>query len=269
MDPPGGRAAQGACGAASAWPAHVRPALNTGLHHRQALQTCRLPRTLKPAQAGVLDVDAPSREMYTPLMLAAMAGHTYTVELLLRHGAQLGRRSRRGATAIVFAAQSPGNLDALRMLLQHPSCTPQLVRQLGYRQRSALVQSVLSHGSPAVVRWGGHPGACGLRVCRGAAAFEAAALDAGKDSTHGACVSLHASSASRLTVRCLAPAVRCRCVRCWARAPTPQRRAPPWGLSRCCTPAPTLPGGCCAWAQGGQRFGVSATGWQEASHRLA
>ncbi|KAL4423236.1 hypothetical protein ABPG77_000028 [Micractinium sp. CCAP 211/92] len=103
-------------------------------------------------KAGVLDVDVLSRELYTPLMLAAMCGHAPAVRLLLGRGAQLGRRSRRGATAIALAAQSAGSLSALHALLEHPSCTPRLVRQLGFRQRSPLVLSVMSHGSPAVVR---------------------------------------------------------------------------------------------------------------------
>lgn len=97
-------------------------------------------------------MDAASREGYSALHIAAMCGHASAVRKLLAAGAQLGRRSRRGANAISFAAQAPGNLDALRCLLSHPSCTPALVKQLGYRQRSPLVVAVLSHGHAGVVR---------------------------------------------------------------------------------------------------------------------
>lgn len=51
-----------------------------------------------------------------------------------------------------FAAQTPQGQGVLAALLAHPSCTPALVRQSGFRDRSPLVLSVLTHGSPAIVR---------------------------------------------------------------------------------------------------------------------
>ena len=70
---------------------------------------------------------------------------------LLDRGAELGQRSRRGATALHFAAQSAGNLEVLQMLLAHPACSLELVKLKGHRQRSALLLAVMSRDEPAAV----------------------------------------------------------------------------------------------------------------------
>jgi len=105
-------------------------------------------------QAGKLDVNAVSREGYTPLMIAALSGRPAAVRSLLAAGAQLSQRSHRGSLAIAFASQAAGasNRECLQLLLDHPSCSPALVRHKGFRQRSALVVAVLCHGDGAVVR---------------------------------------------------------------------------------------------------------------------
>ena len=98
-------------------------------------------------QAGVIPINAPSREGYTPLMLAAGCGNAPITDALMVRGASLGARSSRGASPIAFAsAGGAGSLEALRVLLAHGSCTPALVKQLGFRSRSPLVLAVINHG---------------------------------------------------------------------------------------------------------------------------
>lgn len=103
-------------------------------------------------QAGKLDVNAATLSgQYTPLMLAALCGRAHAVEQLLKCGAVISARSRRGATAVHFAAQVATGGDALRALLAHPTCTPALVRRTGFRQRSPLMLALLTHGSTGTV----------------------------------------------------------------------------------------------------------------------
>lgn len=196
-------------------------------------------------------------------MLAAMCGHARAVRLLLGRGAQLGRRSRRSATAIALAAQSAGSLSALHALLEHPSCTPQLVQQLGFRQRSPLVLSVMSHGSPAVVSWGAECHMAGAWCCP--LTGQPPCVACTSDHRWRVCtfVGMYCLYSCRpdLEPICLLcatpwPAPR-RCGRYWARAPILQRLAPPGARSQCCTPAPIWPGGCRRPARGWQQAGPS------------
>ncbi|KAI7840478.1 hypothetical protein COHA_005779 [Chlorella ohadii] len=100
-----------------------------------------------------LTVDAASHiDGYTPLMIAAACGRRHAVDALLARGADPSKRSRRGASSLHFAAQTPQGQSVLTALLAHPSCTPALVRQTGFRDRSPLMLSVLSHGKPAIVQ---------------------------------------------------------------------------------------------------------------------
>lgn len=91
-------------------------------------------------QSGHYDFNAASRDgQYTPLHLAALAGNRHACEALLARGASLAKPSRRGATAIHFSALSAAAQPALQALLAHPACSARLVKQLGFRQRSALM----------------------------------------------------------------------------------------------------------------------------------
>lgn len=103
-------------------------------------------------QAGSCEVDARSQEGYTPLHVACMCGHSALVQALVARGASLRHRSSRGATALHFASQCAENLEVLRILLDHPSCSADLVNQKGFRQRSALLLAILLHGNPSLVR---------------------------------------------------------------------------------------------------------------------
>ena len=136
-----------------------------------------------PLQEGRANVDLRTDGHYTPLMIAAACGNRHAVEALLAHGACLSLTSSRGATRRVtvpccacacrhgssaacpshacprcpscslhFAAQTPGGAGVLQAMLAHHSCTPALVRQAGFRERSATMLSVLCHGSGPMVQ---------------------------------------------------------------------------------------------------------------------
>ncbi|OGE58007.1 hypothetical protein PENARI_c001G05206 [Penicillium arizonense] len=64
-----------------------------------------------------LDVN-PTR--YTPLMLAAMYGHTKTMELLLKGPRLVNKRDPRTCCSALMLAAIKNKLDAVRMLLNHP-----------------------------------------------------------------------------------------------------------------------------------------------------
>ena len=117
--------------------------------HNRFKPTCR---PLSCRLQGGSDLNACSEEGYTPLQVAALCGRARVVRALLDRGAELSRRSRRGATALHFAARSAGNLEVLQMLLAHPACSPELVKLKGHRQRSALLLAVLSRDEPAAVK---------------------------------------------------------------------------------------------------------------------
>ena len=121
-----------------------RPRCRRNRAHLPSSVYCRL-------QAGS-DMNACSEEGYTPLQVAALCGRARVVRALLDRGAELGWRSRRGATALHFAARSAGNLEVLQMLLAHPACSPDLVKLKGHCQRSALLLAVLSRDEPAAVK---------------------------------------------------------------------------------------------------------------------
>lgn len=214
--------------------------LAPGCCHRSALVLvqCSILTLPLPTQAGCYNVDAASIEgQYTPLMLAALAGHAPAVRSLLARGASLQRRSRRGSTALHLAASSAANQEALAALLAHPSCSPALVRQVGFRDRSALMLSLLAHGSGPVVRQLIRAGAdvdekvqwLGWREENMGAAAGCVTLVAGAGRTW------HAPSCTSLTTNPLCAAATGAIHGVGLRA---AHLRPPVAVSRCC---------CCCW----------------------
>lgn len=86
-------------------------------------------------------------EGFTPLMVAAGLGQTYTVELLLTAGADVRALDpRMGATALHKAAQS-GNPDVARLLLAHGAFIDAQSPTVG---NTALIDAVLHKHAPIV-----------------------------------------------------------------------------------------------------------------------
>ena len=202
-------------------------------------------------QGGQYDLNAASRDgAYTPLHLAALAGNRHACEALLERGADLTRPSRRGATAIHFGALSAAAQPALQALLVHPACSPGLVKQPGFRQRSALmlVGAARRRLLPT------------CRHCCWRCSWPL--LSSPVPPTHLSRPP-PAPPAHLPPRRWCATAKRTWCAGfCW-RAPTPARRCPARTASRPCTPARICPGG-----RGSSAFGwpacrrLSPAGWQ-------
>jgi ankyrin repeat protein len=92
----------------------------------------------------------------TALHLAAEAGHTEVVRLLLERCANASSAKRSGWTALHWAAQN-GSLDIMRILLQHGAdvlavasyddhrnCQP--IHQAAQHGRTQAVELLLKHG---------------------------------------------------------------------------------------------------------------------------
>jgi serine/threonine-protein phosphatase 6 regulatory ankyrin repeat subunit A len=94
-------------------------------------------RTIDRALSG--GADANQRDVYemTPLILAAGAGKTRTVEFLLEHGAAIDATAGNSGTALMRAA-SVGNADVVRVLLSH-GATVNVTNSFG---ESALIRAI-------------------------------------------------------------------------------------------------------------------------------
>lgn len=96
----------------------------TPLHYAVALLASDDVTVLQElCNAGAM-VDAPSTALYRPLMLAAMLGKPAACRWLLEHGASVNSRSRRGSTAVHWAAAA------------RPSAASRAVLQVGVRALS-------------------------------------------------------------------------------------------------------------------------------------
>lgn len=51
------------------------------------------------------DIECPDKDSYTPLLTAALLGHTAVVKLLLKRGANLKAKNKEEETAIHLAAE--------------------------------------------------------------------------------------------------------------------------------------------------------------------
>lgn len=94
-----------------------------------------------------VNINSRTREGMTPLMMAAVRGHTNVIRHLLKKGANARARAGMGnnRTALIFATES-GNVNAVRALLSHSN-----LRAMGSNRRTALTVAA-STGYPEMIR---------------------------------------------------------------------------------------------------------------------
>jgi len=82
-----------------------------------------------------IDDDVPEGGYYDPgltaMMMAARAGHTGIVKLLIEHGASVGDQGQRGETAVLFAAVAC-DADTLNMLMANGAATDVVCHMKAY-----------------------------------------------------------------------------------------------------------------------------------------
>lgn len=98
-------------------------------------------------QAGA-NVNAASREGYTPLHLASFIGNVEIATMLLDAGATLTAPSVRASSPLGIAAQQgPSSKAVLELLLSRGACA----HTRGYRQRNALEMALITHADPGIL----------------------------------------------------------------------------------------------------------------------
>lgn len=93
-----------------------------------------------------MDVNQPGSAGYTPLMRAAMGGHTDTVTALLRKGANMAQLNKSSNTALIEAAQS-GQTGTVQQLLDNGAD----IRHLNNTQSTAFLEAA-EHGHIEVLK---------------------------------------------------------------------------------------------------------------------
>lgn len=94
-----------------------------------------------------VNINSRTREGMTPLMMAAVRGHTNVIRHLLKKGANARARAGMGnnRTALIFATES-GNVNSARALLSHSN-----LHARDSNRRTALTVAA-SMGRPAMIR---------------------------------------------------------------------------------------------------------------------
>jgi cytohesin len=91
------------------------------------------------------DINAPrAGDALTPLCMAAQAGHTVIVQLLLQRGADRNQPNHRGLTPLRYAAQG-GHVDVAEILL-HGSCTDSCPEHCRQQHAGARVNRTNAEG---------------------------------------------------------------------------------------------------------------------------
>ena len=104
----------------------------------------------------------------TPLLTAALNGHTDICDLLLEHGSDVAMRNHQGFTPLLAAAQN-GHTDICGLLLAHGSDVNEVhlktkltaLHEAAVRGHEAVVEALLPrHGGADLIQ----PGGCARRL---------------------------------------------------------------------------------------------------------
>lgn len=121
----------------------------TALYWAAAYGRCDVAQALIDAQGGVLGtlswlgiwkptiVDATDKNDETPLMRAVRGSFESTARLLIKKGADLEARDRRGMTPLLWACRGPGGAKMIELLLEHHAN----VEAMDYRGETPLTRA--------------------------------------------------------------------------------------------------------------------------------